>query len=96
MSRHFPALVATSCGMIARLEYKVEFGTSKCCYHEGKRDQNSPNSGTFRRGVAERWVFALACLGIVTMILPPRGWTGNRTVTQKRTVLDPPPSPPIM
>ena len=37
-------------------------------------------SGTFKRGVTERGVFALACQYIVS----PRGRTGNRTVTQMR------------
>ena len=37
-------------------------------------------SGTFRRGVTERGVFAFACQYIVS----PRGRTGNRTVTQMR------------
>ena len=35
-------------------------------------------SGTFKRGVTERGVFAFACQYIVS----PRGQTGNRTVTQ--------------
>ena len=37
-------------------------------------------SGTFKREVTERGVFAFACQHIVS----PRGRTGNRTVTQMR------------
>ena len=37
-------------------------------------------SGTFKRGVTERGLFAFACQYIVS----PRGRTGNRTVTQMR------------
>ena len=38
------------------------------------------SSGTFKRGVTERGVFAFACQYIVS----PHGRTGNRTVTQVR------------
>ena len=51
-----------------------------CWCHLTQRAYVGQPSGTFKRGVTERGVFAFACQYIVS----PRGRTGNRTVTQMR------------
>ena len=49
-------------------------------FHLPKGSGGFFTSGTCERGVTERGAFAFACQYIVS----PRGWTGNRTVTQMR------------